>query len=336
MRIVALGELLLRLKSPGALRLMQGPVLEADFGGSEFNVLALLSRLGLVTDYVTTLPENELGGAALRQVVAHGVGAGHIRRAPGRLGLYFLESGSGLRRPKVLYDRADSALARTPADSFNWPEILRGAGCLHLSGITPAVSAQAATMACHAARAARTAGVRVSMDINMRATLWAQSGRDASAALAPLIAEAAVLFATPADAPVCLPPSARAEADSTPGLAAALFAHYPKLEVLVSGSKRGTSAADFNLLATAQHRGSAAVSAREIEIRSAAENIGAGDALVGGCLYGLLQGWPTPRWLQFGLAAQALKHTIPGDIALVSREEIEAVLEGASPLRVQR
>ncbi len=335
-KVVALGELLLRLKSPGAQRLMQGPILEAGYGGSEFNVLAALTRLGFATQYVTTLPENALGSAALATVAGHGVGTAFVRRAPGRLGLYFLESGSGVRRPKVLYDRADSAFTRTGQGTFDWEAILAGADCLHLSGITPAVSPAAAGLAVAAARAARAADIRVSLDINMRAALWAASGRDANAALAPLLAEAHVLFATPADAPVCLPAAARAAAGSQAGLAAALFAQYPKLTVLVSAAKRGTSATDFELLATAQGRGAHAVSAREIAVRGAAENIGAGDALVAGCLFGQLSGWPVQRWLDFGLAAQALKHTVPGDINLVSREEIEAVVEGSSPLRVQR
>jgi 2-dehydro-3-deoxygluconokinase len=336
MRVVALGELLLRLKSPGALRLMQVPQLEAGYGGSEFNVLAALTRLGFATEYVTTLPENALGSAALATVAAHGVGTTHLKRAPGRLGLYFLESGSGVRRPKVLYDRADSAFAGTSPAAFDWPAILAGADWLHLSGITPAVSAEAAGLAVAAARAATAAGIRVSLDVNMRAALWAASGRDAHAALTPLLAEAHLLFATPADAPVCLPAAARAAAASPAGFAAALFAQYPGLSVLVSGAKRGTSATDFELLATAQTRGAAAVSAREITVRGAAETIGAGDALVAGCLFGHLSGWPLERWLNFGLAAQALKHTVPGDINLVSREEIDAVVEGASPLRVQR
>jgi 2-dehydro-3-deoxygluconokinase len=336
MRVVALGELLLRLKSPGAQRLMQGPHLEAGYGGSEFNVLASLTRLGVATEYVTTLPENALGSAALATMAGHGVGTAYVRRGSGRLGLYFLESGSGVRRPKVLYDRAGSSFALSSPESFHWPAILSGADCLHLSGITPAVSEQSAAIAVAAARAAAAAHVMMSLDINMRAALWASSGRDPCAAMAPLLAEARILFATPSDAPVCLPAAARAGADTPAGFAAGLFAHYPKLEVLVSAAKRGTSATDFELLATAQCRGSAPVSAHEIPVRSAAENIGAGDALVAGCLFGILGGWSAERWLQFGLAAQALKHSVPGDINLVSREEIEAVVEGASPLRVQR
>jgi 2-dehydro-3-deoxygluconokinase len=335
-RLVALGELLLRLKAPGAQRLLQGAHLEAGYGGSEFNVMACLTRLGFSTEYVTTLPHNALGSTALATITGHGVGTRFVQRAPGRLGLYFLESGSGVRRPKVLYDRADSTFALSPAASFDWPAILAGADCLHLSGITPAVSEQAAATAVAAARAASAANITVSFDINMRAALWGSSGRDPFAAFAPLLAEARILFATPADARVCLPAAQRAGVESPASFAAALFAQLPKLEVLVSGSKRGASATEFELMATAQRRGASAVSAREIAVVAAAENIGAGDALVAGCLFGLLSGWPLEQWLAFGLAAQALKHTVPGDINLVSREEIEAVVAGVSPLRVQR
>jgi 2-dehydro-3-deoxygluconokinase len=334
--VVAFGELLLRLKAPGAQRLLQGAHLEAGYGGSEFNVLASLTRLGFSTQFVTTLPQNALGGTALATVAAHGVLTQFVQRAPGRLGLYFLESGSGVRRPKVLYDRADSAFALAAPGSFDWPAILDGVDCLHLSGITPAVSAQAAATAVAAARAASAANITVSFDINMRSALWAACGRDPFAAFAPLLAEARILFATPADAPVCLPAAQRAGTESQASFAAALFAHLPRLEVLVSAGKRGASATDFELLASAQRRGASAVSAREIPVVSAAENIGAGDALVAGCLFGHLSGWPPERWLTFGLAAQALKHTVPGDINPVSLEEIEAVVAGVSPLRVQR
>ncbi|HUL17919.1 MAG TPA: sugar kinase [Steroidobacteraceae bacterium] len=336
MRIVALGELLLRLRAPGAERLLQAPHLEAGFGGSEFNVLACLSRWGMSTDYVSALPQAGLGNAALATLHAHGVGTRFVQRAEGRLGLYFLESGSGVRAPRVLYDRAGSVFALSAPATFDWEAILAGAHWLHLSGITPAVSETAAATAVAAARAAQAANVPLSLDINMRAQLWALSGRDPLATLAPLLAHARVVFATPADAPVCLPAAQRAGSESAAGFAAAIFAHCPRLELLVSAGKRGASATDFTLFASAQRRGAAIISGREIVVAAAIERIGAGDALVAGCLYGLLAGWPEQRWLDFALAAQALKHTIPGDINLVSREEVEAVVGGVSPLRVQR
>jgi 2-dehydro-3-deoxygluconokinase len=294
-------------------------------------------RFGFSTDYVTALPEAGLGTQALATIRAHGVGCSHVRRAPGRLGLYFLESGSGVRSPRVLYDRAASVFALTDASSFEWPAILRGAACLHLTGITPAVSASAAGLAVAAAGAATAFGVPICLDINTRSQLWALSGRDPLAVLAPLIRHARILFATPADASVCLPVGRRPHADSeATAFAAAMFGEFPTLEVLVSAAKRGSSASDFDLTASAWRRGEAALSARELPVRAATERVGAGDALVAGCLFGLLSGWPDQRWLDFGVAAQALKHTIPGDINLVTREEVEAVLAGATPLRVQR
>jgi 2-dehydro-3-deoxygluconokinase len=335
-RVVALGELLLRLKAPGAERLLQGAHLEAGFGGSEFNVLASLTRWGMSTDYVSALPQSGLGSAAFGTLNSHRVGTRFVQRTDGRLGLYFLESGSGVRPPRVIYDRAGSVFALAPPATFDWGTILKGADWLHLSGITPAVSATAAAIAVVAAQAATAANVPVSLDINMRAQLWALSGRDPLAVLAQLLAQARVLFATPADAPVCLPATRRAGTESLPAFATALFTHCPKLEVLVSAGKRGTSATDFELFASAHRRAGAAVSGREVTVHAAVERIGAGDALVAGCLYGMLAGWPEQRWLDFALAAQALKHTIPGDINLVSREEIEALVAGASPLRVQR
>lgn len=336
MRVVALGELLLRLKSPGAERLLQSGTLEALFGGSEFNVLASLTRFGHDTDYVTVLPEAGLGPAALAAVRAQGVGTRFVRRASGRLGLYFLESGSGARAPRVLYDRAASAFAQTAPDAFDWPAILVGADLLHLSGITPAVSASAAALAVAAAASAHAAGVSVSLDVNMRAQLWGQSGRDPAAALAPLLRTARYLFATPQDAPACLPAMQHAAATTPQGFTAALFATYPALELVVTGGKLGASASNFELLLQVTRRGTAALELPPRPLHDPAERIGAGDALVAGCLHGLLRGWPDERWSAFALAAQALKHTIPGDVNLATPDEIEMLVGGASVLRIQR
>jgi 2-dehydro-3-deoxygluconokinase len=176
----------------------------------------------------------------------------------------------------------------------------------------------------------------VSLDINMRAQLWAASRREPCAALSPILEVADLLFATPADAPCCLPAAARPEGTDFAAFARALFATYPKLALVVSGGKRGSDAASFDLEASAQRRGEPALQAQVQPVRAAIERIGAGDALVAGCLYGLAQGWPAQRWLDFGVAAQALKHTVPGDINRVSLAEVEAVVSGATPLRIQR
>ena len=336
-RVVAVGELLLRLRAPGAERLLQGPILEATFGGAEFNVLASLARFGLTTDFVTALPEAGVGPVALAAIRQHGVGSRYVALAPGRLGLYFFEAANGVRPARVVYDRGDSVFAHVQPGLFDWPAILTGAHNLHLTGITPAVSSAAAALACAAVDAAVARGVSVSLDINLRPQLWQLSGREPLAALAPLLRRATIVFATPSDWPACIAiPRTTSDADPLPAFARALFDEYPTIQLLVAGERRGDDAADFELGATVQRRGLAPVPAKAITVRSAAERIGSGDALVAGCLHGLLAGWPDERWLNFGVAAQALKHSIPGDINLASAAEVEAVVAGGRGGRVLR
>jgi 2-dehydro-3-deoxygluconokinase len=336
-RVVAVGELLLRLRAPGAERLLQGPTLEATFGGAEFNVLASLARFGLTTDFVTALPEAGVGPVALAAIRQHGVGSRYVALAPGRLGLYFFEAANGVRPARVVYDRGDSVFARAQPGLFDWPAILTGAHNLHLTGITPAVSSAAAALACAAVDAAVARGVSVSLDINLRPQLWQLSGREPLAALAPLLRQATIVFATPSDWLACVSvPRPATDADPLTAFARALFDEYPTIQLLVAGDRRGDDAADFELGATVQRRGQAPVVAQAIAVRSAAERIGSGDALVAGCLHGLLAGWPDERWLNFGVAAQALKHSIPGDINLASAAEVEAVVAGGRGGRVLR
>jgi 2-dehydro-3-deoxygluconokinase len=337
-RVVALGELLLRLRAPTGERLLQSARLEASYGGAEFNVLASLVRFNVTTDYVSALPQGGLGPTALALIRQHGVGARYIEYAAGRLGLYFLEAGNGVRPARVVYDRAGTVFADIDARRFDWSAILSGADLLHLSGITPAVSESAAQLAHAAAEAAAALKVPVSFDLNMRSQLWQASGRDPFASLVPLLRRAAVVFATCDDAAFCLPQPRRAacrSGDFAP-FAAALFAEYPALEVLIASTRRGSSAADFELGAEAQRRGGPVLRGKEFAVRGALEVVGGGDALVAGCLYGMLVGWPDQRWLDFGLAARALKHTIGGDINLAALDEIEALLAGATPVRTLR
>ena len=171
--VVAFGETLLRLKSPGAERLLQTSNLEATFGGAEMNVLAALSGWGTPTRFVTLLPEGPLGDAARREIAAHGIGGEHVMRTPGRLGIYFLEGGSGARAARITYDRSNSAFTQVESGSVPWKIVLRGAGWLHLTGITVALG-EAPMRAAHvAAKLARECGITVSLDVNYRAQLWA-------------------------------------------------------------------------------------------------------------------------------------------------------------------
>ncbi|MBQ4265717.1 MAG: sugar kinase, partial [Clostridia bacterium] len=171
-RIITFGEIMLRLKSPALERFFQSPSLEATFGGGEANVAVSLANYGMDAAFVTALPNNAIGEACRRDVRSFGVDVSNIKMTDGRMGIYFLETGSNQRPSKVVYDRAESAIAIAPVDLFDWEKIFEGADWFHISGIAPAISASAAELSLAACKAAQKCGVTVSCDLNYRKNLW--------------------------------------------------------------------------------------------------------------------------------------------------------------------
>jgi 2-dehydro-3-deoxygluconokinase len=193
------------------------------------------------------------------------------------------------------------------------------------------VSETAAQIARSAALAAAAMGARLSIDINHRPQLWQATRRTPYEALQPLLQQARIVFATPIDWGACLPipgPPPMQDSDGFPGFAAEMFRTYPALELLITGYRAADDSSNFELGGVAQRRGGMPVVGKRIRVRAAAERIGSGDAFVAGCLFGFLGGWPDSKWLDFGIAARALKHTIPGDINLTSVWDVESLLGG--------
>lgn len=184
-RIVTLGEIMLRLKSPALERFFQSPSLEATFGGGEANVAVSLANYGMDAAFVTALPNNAIGEACLRDVRSFGVDVSNIKMMDGRMGIYFLETGSNQRPSKVVYDRADSCIAKAPVDTFDWKKIFDGATWFHITGITPAISQSAADLSLAAVKAAKEMGVTVSCDLNYRKNLW-KYGKEAKEVMSEL------------------------------------------------------------------------------------------------------------------------------------------------------
>jgi|SRR5579872_5223136 len=336
--VVAFGEMLLRLKAPGASRLLQDPLLEATFGGAEFNVLASLARFGTATELVTVLPEGPLGSAALEEVRRFNVGTRYVRRQEGRVGLYFLEAGADLRPGRVVYDRAGSAFARLDREWFDWEAILSGARWLHITGITAALGAHPWASLVTAVRTARRLGVPVSLDVNSRPSLWAASGRSAREALRNVLDGATVIFAGLDDRHVCLEDSQAQGLDSS-DIAAfldRLLKIYPQAQTAVSTVRRAASATEHEVSAIAHVRSHGAVEAVTLKLRNVVDRVGAGDAFVAGYLHCALKGTSPKAALDFAVAAGALKHTIPGDINRVCLEEVEAASSGCDGGRLLR
>ncbi|GAA0246116.1 sugar kinase [Rhodanobacter caeni] len=327
--VLCFGELLLRLGAPGRQLLLQTPSLDVHVGGAEANVGAALAHFGHEVAMASVVADNPLGHAALGELRRHGVDTGHVRCSAGRMGLYFMTAGAGLRPGEVVYDRADSAFATAPADSYDWPTLLQGVRWLHLSGISPALGPQAAQATLAAARAACGMGVKVSFDGNFRPRLWQRWGGDAAAILRDLFACAHIVFADHRDIGVVLGGEfAQGDAQARVDAAAAMaFAAFPRLQYMACTQRTAHNAGRYSLGAMLLGRDGTRALAPVRELDGIVDRIGSGDAFAAGVLHGLMEGFDSETTIRFGLAAGCLKHAIPGDFCPVGVAEVMMLMD---------
>lgn len=341
--VVSFGEIMLRLKSPGSTRLLQEPRLEATFGGGEANVAVSLAILGVPADFVSVLPVNPLGDAVVAELRRHGVNTGHIRRDKGRLGIYFLESGAAQRPSTVLYDRENSAFSQVEPEDFDWQAIFTSASWFHTSGITPALSPNAAKTALHAVKQAKKAGLTVSLDLNFRKNLW-NYGKSAPEVMPALVEYTDILVANEEDiqkslgfsAKVCDGDSGTVVHEGYQDLAGAVLEKFPNLAYVAITLREAQSANSNDWSAVLASRDSFLVS-KKYSITDIVDRVGAGDAFSAGLIRAMISKPGDPAHaLEFAAAASCLKHSIPGDFNLSRCSEIEALLAGNTSGRIQR
>jgi 2-dehydro-3-deoxygluconokinase len=334
---------MLRLKSPANERLFQSPALEATFGGGEANVAVSLSILGESAAFVTALPDNPVGEAALRELRRYSVDTSAIKRTKGRLGIYFLETGANQRPSSVVYDREGSCISAVKPGDFDWATILKSADWFHVTGITPALSMSAAGASLEAMKAAKAAGVRVSVDLNYRKKLW-NYGKKAPEIMRGLAALADVIVANEEDVQMCLGIEVQGVDVSGGSLETAQYRvlaekvkkEFPNLEIL-SITLRESRSADRNGWSAVLHGNSGFHTSRAYDIDDIVDRVGGGDSFSAGLIFGLLNfSGDEAKALEFAVAASALKHSIPGDFNLSSKPEIENLLKGDGSGRVQR
>lgn len=339
---LSVGEIMLRLKSPGNERLFQSPELEATFGGGEANVAVALANYGLNSGFVSALPANPVGEAAIRELRSFGVDVSNVQRTGYRVGIYFLETGANQRPSNVVYDRANSSIATAKPGDFNWARILRGSKWLHITGITPALSESAAELSMDAVKAAKDAGVTVSCDFNFRGKLW-KYGKTAPEVMTELVRYVDVGIANEEDCQKSLGisvddvsvESGKLDTGKYEQLTAKVMSVFPDLSILAV-TLRESKSADRNGWSACLRDADGFRVARHYEITDIVDRVGGGDSFASALIYGLNAYDDRQQSLEFAVAASCLKHAIPGDFNRVTVAEVEKLMSGDGSGRVQR
>ena len=340
-RVVTFGEIMLRLKSPALERFFQSPSLEATFGGGEANVAVSLANYGMDASFVSVIPDNDIGKACMQQLRGFGVDVSCLKKAAGRMGIYFLETGSNQRPSKVIYDRAESCIAKAGVGDIDWDKAFEGATWFHITGITPAISASAAELSLAAVKAAKEKGVHVSCDLNYRKNLW-KYGKRADEVMSELVKYVDTVIANEEDVQKALGITAESDVESGEldtgvykKLAATVMEKYPNVK-RVAITLRESKSADTNYWAACIYDGKEFYVSRKYAITDIVDRVGGGDSFGGGLIYGLNNYDTQAQALEFAVAASCLKHTISGDFNRVSVAEVESLMKGSGSGRVER
>ena len=338
-KIITLGKIMLRLSPEGQTRFVQADSFDVIYGGGEANVAVSCANYGHDAYFVTKLPTHEIGQSAVNALRRYGVHTDYIVRGGQRIGIYFCETGASVRPGKVIYDRAHSAIAEADAREFDFDAIMSGADWFHWSGITPAISPQAAEITRKACEAAKRQGVTVSVDLNYRKKLW--TPQEAQAVMKPLMNYVDVCIGNEEDAELCL--GFKPDADVTAGQtdAAGYEAIFRSMAQTfgfkyVISTLRESFSASHNGWKALIFDGQTFYTSRRYDLLPIIDRVGGGDSFSGGIIHGLLTKSSPAEALEFAVAASALKHTVTGDFNLVSAAEVETLAGGDASGRVQR
>ena len=339
-KIITFGEIMLRLAPTGYERFVQAAQLEATFGGGEANVAVSLANYGMDAAFVTKLPKHEIGQAAVNSLRRFGVDTSKITRGGDRVGIYYLEKGANQRPSKVIYDRADSAIATAVPADFDWDKIFDGVNWFHFTGITPALSKSAAEICKIAAKTAKEKNITVSCDLNYRKNLWTKP--EAGATMAELMPYVDLCIANEEDASDVFGitssgtdvTSGHLNHDGYIDVAKQLIARFGFKYVAIT--LRESHSAIHNDWSAMLYDGTEAYFSKRYAIRNIVDRVGGGDSFGAGLIYGFLSGKGKQDSLEFAVAASCLKHSVEGDFNLVGVAEVQALAGGDASGRVQR
>lgn len=338
-KVITLGEIMLRLSTPHFKRFVQADSFDITYGGGEANVAAALCNYGLNGTFVTKVPNNPIGQAAINHLRRYGVDTQYIARGGERLGIYFLETGASMRASQVVYDRAHASISDVDASEFDFDAIFEGADWFHTTGITPALGDKAAALTLAALKAARERGITTSIDLNFRKKLW--TSEKAQKVMTELCQYVDVCIGNEEDADLCLGFKAK-NTDVTKGeLNLDGFKDvFKQMQAkfgfkFIASSLRESYSASDNGWSALVYDGTDFYHTKEYKVRIV-DRVGSGDSFASGLIYGLVTGMPMAEAAEFGVAASALKHTIPGDLNHATLTEVKELMKGDGSGRVQR
>ena len=342
-KVITFGEIMMRLSPPGFLRFGQARSFDIVYGGGEANVAVSLAHFGVPIDYVTRLPDNDLGEACIQFLRQFGLGVEKIVRGGGRLGIYFLEIGSEKRGSKVIYDRSGSSIATIERGMIDWRQVFADANWFHWTGITPAISAGTADVCMEAVQVAKEMKMTVSCDLNYRAKLW-KWGKQPGEVMHELVSYCDIAIGNEEDADMVFGIRApdvdilagKVEAKKYQYVCEELSKSFPNLKTIAITLRGSISASHNTWSASLWDHGKFYVGPT-FDIKHIVDRVGAGDAFAAGLIYGLRTYRNDPQAvLNFAIAASCLKHSIFGDFNMVTVADVEKLMAGDTSGRVSR
>ncbi len=338
-KVVCFGEIMLRLAPPGYLRFNQAQSFDVVYGGGEANVCVSLANFGQEASFVTKLPDNPIGQAAINELRKYGVCTKDVARGGERIGIYYIEKGASQRPSKVVYDRKYSSISEADEKDFNWDEIFKGATWFHFTGITPALSKKAANASIAACKKAKELGIPISCDLNYRKNLW--STEEAGKVMSEIMPYVDVCIANEEDAEKVFGIKAENTDVSTGALshegykdvALKLAQRFDFKKVAIT--LRESLSANDNNWAAMLYDGKEFYFSKTYPVHIV-DRVGGGDSFGGGLIYAILNNYSSQDTIEFAVAASCLKHSIEGDANHVTVSEVKALMKGDGSGRVQR
>ncbi|MCL7752337.1 sugar kinase [Polaribacter sp. Z022] len=332
-KLITFGEVMMRLSPPGYTMFSQASSFDLVYGGGEANVAISCGYLGMKAAHVTRFPDNALGRAATQFLRKHWLGTINVIYGDNMLGKYFLQKGAVHRSSEVIYEREGSAFSLIKPHMINWEEVLEGADWFHWTGITPAVSEGAAQCCIEAIKTANKMGIKVSGDINSRQNMW-KYGKTMQEVMPELVKNTDIVITSSRGIKEMF--GLGVSGGGFQGAAKELMEKFPRIEKVVGKTRKSISASHQQIQGK-MWTGKQYIKAKKLDITHVIDRVGTGDAYASGLIYGLLQYEKDDmQALNFATAACALKHTVVGDVNMVSVDNVTSLMEGNTSGKIKR